>query len=252
MKEEKKEMNKGIKIILGLFVLVWLGLLVVFIINPNNIFVGINDKKIEIDDSNKELKPTPDKDDEPKNDEEDEVTEKSFSNTYTVDSLKSDSEISNTLNKEDYYFVKFAKNNRTETLYYKVNISIEEGNLVAINKDDNKVTFSFNNADSFILGKDTDLSVDGERLYVITIDGKFYYTSQAGKGSFTDIVKSVKEKDNLNNMFTLFNYPEKVVNVYYYYQADSFSRYIEPVVETESGKLIGIDTNTGKLTEYVD
>ena len=53
-------------------------------------------------------------------------------------------------------------------------------------------------------------------------------------------------------MFTLFNYPEKVVNVYYYYQADSFSRYIEPVVETESGKLIGIDTNTGKLTEYVD
>ena len=40
-----------------------------------------------------------------------------------------------------------------ETLYYKVNISIEDGDLVAINKDNNKATFSFKNAENFIQGK---------------------------------------------------------------------------------------------------
>ena len=250
MKEkEKKEIGNGVKIILGIIVLVWIGFLVIYVFNPFEIFGKRIDKPIVIEDSEKELKPTPDKDEESKTDE---ITEKSFSNTYTVDSLKSDSTISNTLNKDDYYFIKLEKNYKMETLYYKVNISIEDGDLVAINKDNNKATFSFKNADSFIQGKDSSLSVDGERLYVITTDGKFYYTSQPGKGSFADVLKSLKENDKLNNMFTLFDYPEKVVDVYYYYNSLSSSKYIEPVVETESGKFIGIDTYTGKLTEYVE
>lgn len=254
MKEkEKKEIGNGVKIILGIIVLVWIGFLVIYIFNPFGIFGERIEKPIVIEDAEKELNPTPDKENETKNDEttEDE-TVKPFSNTYTVDSLKSNSIISSTLKKEDYNFVKFEKNHNMETLYYKVNISIEDGDLVAINKDNNKATFSFKNAENFIQGKDSSLSVDGERLYVITEDGKLYYTAQPGKGSFTDVIKGLRENDNLNKMFTLFDYPEKVVDVYYYYDTYSASRYVEPVVETESGKFIGIDTYTGKLTEYVD
>ena len=169
------------------------------------------------------------------------------------DELKSDSIISTTLNKSDYELVKLEKNDKIETDYYKVNISIENGNLIAINSNDDKVIFNFKNAEKFILGKDTSMSVDGQKLYVITKDGKFYYTNQSGKGSFTDIIQSVKETYKLDELFTLFDYSEKVVDVYYNFQSnDRAGKYIEPIVETESGKLIAIDTKTGKLTEYIE
>ena len=181
-------------------------------------------------------------------------TDKKISTEVKIDETqKSESTISTTLNKSDYELVKLEKKDKIETDYYKVNISIENGNLIAINSNDDKVIFNFKNAEKFILGKDTSMSVDGQKLYVITKDGKFYYTNQSGKGSFTDIIKSVKETYKLDELFTLFDYSEKVVDVYYNFQSnDRAGKYIEPIVETESGKLIAIDTKTGKLTEYVD